>query len=233
MLNLIHIWIVWYECLYIVISILFLKTWIHPQSGEGWLVFHLVQREVVVTVFQEYPSAFWQILKCIPSWLTGASAVEEFQKGQVFKLQTPSLCSDSLVEEMAAASGRYFQYWSQQLCCETCAAVLGMVGSGKDPSIRWAPQAGWWWLQRDPPAAFCSLIDVRFSAISMIFFPKRSCLLTEFTPCISLHSNKQKQKRQLQYLRIFFLFCSVQKQETVGPFQLQILFNYRILWILK
>lgn len=86
-----------------------------------------------------------------------------------------------------------------------------------------------WWLQRDPPAAFCSLIDVRFSAISMIFFPKRSCLLTEFTPCISLHSNKQKQKRQLQYLRIFFLFCSVQKQETVGPFQLQILFNYRIL----
>lgn len=231
MLNLIHIWIVWYECLYIVISVWFSKTWIHPQSGEGWLVFHLVQRQVVVTVFQEYPLAFWQVLKCIPSWLTGASAVEEFQKGQVFKLQTPSLCSDSLVEEMAAASGRYFQYWSQQLFCETCAAVLGMVGSGKDPSIRWAPQAGWWWwLQRDPPAAFCSLIDVCFSAISMIFFPKTSCLLTEFTPCISLHSNKNK-KGNCNTLGFFS--CTVQKQETVGPFQLQIFFNYRILWILK
>lgn len=118
--------------------------------------------------------------KPFPAGLQGL-LLKDFWKGRVLKLQTPPLCSNSLVEEMAAASGRYFWYWSQQLYCETCAAVLGMVGSGKDRSIRWASQAGWW-LQRNPSAALCSLIDVPFSAITMMFFPKRSCFLTEFTP---------------------------------------------------
>lgn len=148
--------------------------------------------------------------------LTGLQWVllEKFQKGQFFwPFSFLALCTGNFLEEIGAASGgSFFFHWTGQDYCKTHSVKLGIVGSGKDLSITWISQAGWWLQKESPTIPAGSLLADWNSFLSSCsdFF---SVLLWDAVVILWIYSLPllwyfiTLKKWQLQYLTWIGVFC--------------------------